>query len=170
MAETLALISVDEYLHTEYEGGDRDYVDGEILERNVGERDQSVAQKRLIGWFLEHEASHRYFCFPEQRVQIAPERYRVPDVCVYIGAEPQDAVFNTPPFLVIEILSPRDTFHNIQEKLSDYLAFGVPYIRVVDPRSKSATVYTPGTMHPVKDGVLRTANPDIAILLTSLFA
>jgi len=34
------LVSVDEYLHTSYDP-DCDYVDGAIVERNVGERDHS---------------------------------------------------------------------------------------------------------------------------------
>src|SRR5437870_4091833 len=35
------LVSVEEYLNTSYEGPDREYVDGRIVERNVGERSHS---------------------------------------------------------------------------------------------------------------------------------
>ena len=33
---TGALVSVEEYLHTSYPDGDREYVDGRIVERNMG--------------------------------------------------------------------------------------------------------------------------------------
>jgi len=169
MAETVALISVEEYLQTEYDDGDREYVDGVVVERNLGERDHSVLQKRFIVWFAKREESLGYYCFPEQRVQVARTRYRVPDVCVYVGSDPQDQIFRTPPFLVIEILSPRDTFANIQEKLEDYKAFGVEFVWIIDPRKKSAMIHADGVLRPVEDGVLRTANPAIEIAFTDLF-
>ena len=44
-------ISVEEYLHTVYRP-DCDYVDGVVEERNLGERDHSWIQGRLVGFFL----------------------------------------------------------------------------------------------------------------------
>ena len=41
------LVPVEEYLRTTYHP-DCDYVDGEVLERNVGERDHSKVQRELI--------------------------------------------------------------------------------------------------------------------------
>ena len=35
------LVSVEEYLNTSYDGADREYVDGRIVERNLGEKDHS---------------------------------------------------------------------------------------------------------------------------------
>jgi hypothetical protein len=35
MPEPATLISVEEYLSTSYEDGDREYLDGEVLERNI---------------------------------------------------------------------------------------------------------------------------------------
>ncbi len=43
----------------------------------------------------------------EQRVQVAPNRVRVPDLVV-LTAGPQPEVLTEPPLLVIEILSPED--------------------------------------------------------------
>jgi len=40
---------------------------------------------------------------------------------------------------------------------------------VLDPLTKRAFCYTPGEMHEVLDGVLRTNNPDIAVPLTDAF-
>ena len=57
----------------------------------------------------------------------------------------------------------------LQERIDDYLSFGVPYVWVVDPRTKRAYVYTSEATLEVKD-VLRTRNPDIAVPLSELFS
>ena len=42
-----ALVPVEEYLRTSYDP-DCDYVDGEVVERNLGERDHSSAQQLIF--------------------------------------------------------------------------------------------------------------------------
>ena len=100
-----SLVSVEEYLNTSYEGPDREYVDGRIVERNLGEKDHSRPHRKLIGFFIANEGTFRTYAFPEQRVQVKATRYRVPDVCVCIGARPAEQVFRTPPFL-LKLASP----------------------------------------------------------------
>jgi hypothetical protein len=46
MSKTSTLIPIEEYLHTSYHP-DREYVDGDIQERNLGEKDHSKLQKPL---------------------------------------------------------------------------------------------------------------------------
>ena len=62
-------------------------------------------------------------------------------VCVYVGERPQDQVFRTPPFICIEVLSPEDRMSPPQQRIDDYLAFGVGYVWVVDPATRRAWVY-----------------------------
>ena len=159
------LVSVEEYLRTSFSDGDREYIDGTIVERNLGERDHSRAQGELIYLFRVLRATHKTFAYPEQRVQIKHTRFRVPDVCVYLDREPQEQVFRTPPFLVVEVLSKDDRPGDVQEKVRDYLEFGVAYIWVIDPRAHSAHVFTPDGSSEVNDGILRTAEPAIEIPL-----
>jgi len=52
MATTL--VSVEEYLSTSYPDGDCEYVDGQIVERNLGEIDHGDLQTRI----LFHLAAH----------------------------------------------------------------------------------------------------------------
>ncbi len=169
MAETIAPISVDEYLQTDYDDGDREYVDGVVVERNLGEKSHTRVQRAFIELFFLMRAKLETWAFPEQRVQVKSTRFRVPDICVYLGGEPEEEVFHAPPFIVIEILSPRDTFTNIQEKLQDYAEFGVEFVWIVDPRTKTAMIQSGGAMRPVTDGVLRTTNPAIEIPFSELF-
>ena len=123
MGTVSTAVSVEEYLRTSFSDGDREYVDGRIIQRNLGERDHSRVQRKVIGYFAAREQTLATYCFPAQRVQVKPTRFRVPDVCVYIGAEPAEQVFRTPPFLAVEILSKDDRAGDVAEKIKDYPRF-----------------------------------------------
>ena len=163
------LISVEEYLRTTSDP-DCDYVDGELLERNLGERDHSNLQGELIYFFRARRKSWKVFAFPEQRLQVSPTRFRVPDVCVYAGEEPKEQIFRTPPFICFEILSPEDRLERIQQKIDDYLNFGVPYVWVINPRDRRVWAHNKEGSREVKDGTLRTENPSLTIPLAEIFA
>jgi Uma2 family endonuclease len=163
------LVSVEEYLNTSFDDGDREYVDGAIVERNLGEKTHSKLQRKLVGFFITQESTLQTYCFPEQRVQVKATRFRVPDVCVYIGAEPEEEVFRAPPFLVVEILSKDDRASDLQERIDDYLVFGVDFVWVIDPRRRTGTVHTAGGSWEARDGVLRTRGPNIELPLGELF-
>jgi Uma2 family endonuclease len=163
------LVSVAEYLNSSFDDGDREYVDGVIVERNLGEKAHSRLQRKLVGFFGGQERTLQTFCFPAQRVQVRETRFRVPDLCVYIGAEPEEEVFRTPPFLVVEILSKDDRASDLQEKIDDYLTFGVAFVWVLDPRRRAGMVHTADGSWEVRDGVLRTGGPNIDLPLAELW-
>lgn len=162
------LVPLEEYLRTTYDP-DCDYVDGEVLERNVGERDHSKVQRELILYFGTRAKQWNLHVFPEQRVQVSARRLRIPDVCVVIGPEPADQIFRDPPFICIEVLSKDDRLDQMQEKIDDFLRFGVRYVWLINPRNRRAWVYTADGSREIKDGVLRTENPSLAIPLAELF-
>ena len=168
MHPTPTLVSVEEYLRTSFSDGDREYVDGRIVERNLGEKNHSKTQAELIYYFRTHQSTLRTCAFPSQRVQVKPTRFRVPDVCVYIGSEPDEQVFLTPPFLVVEILSKDDQPGEIQEKIRDYTDFGVRFVWVIDPQSRRGYVYTGRNRFEAKDGVLRTDDPRIEVVVEDI--
>src|SRR3954471_12818366 len=97
---TGALASVNEYLSTSYRP-DCEYIDGVILERNVGERDHSTLQGAVFAWFYSRRKELRLAAFVEQRVQVSAGRFRVPDVCVTLGGPPEEQIFTNPPFIYI---------------------------------------------------------------------
>lgn len=162
------LVSEEEYLHTIYEP-DCDFVDGQVLERNVGERQHSILQGELIVFFAARRKDWKIQCFPEQRVRVAPRRYRIPDVCVYREPAPRERVFTTPPFIAIEILSEDDRMSRLRVKIDDYLRFGVPYVWVIDPDRRKADVYTPPRFYEATDLILRTENPALELPLAQMF-
>lgn len=128
-------IPVSEYLETTFRP-DREYVDGEVLERNVGKWEHARIQWLLAGWFHNHEAKWQVIGSTEQRVQVAPNRIRVPDLVV-VRPGPQPDVLIDPPLLVIEILSPDDNYSGLQERCQDYRAMGVETVWIIDPKTRS---------------------------------
>ncbi len=160
-------VPLSEYLNTSYRP-DCDYIDGELLERNVGEWDHSRLQALLTGCFLRLEKKLSILVVTEQRVQVKATRFRIPDVAVVFGPRPESGIVVRPPFLCIEVLSPEDRFTQVREKVADFLEFGVQYVWVIDPSTMFATVYTPDGVREVKDGILTTANPDITVNLNEL--
>jgi Uma2 family endonuclease len=161
-------ISVDEYLRTSYRP-DCDYVDGQVLERNLGERDHSRPQGLICAFFFSREKEWRIVVLPEQRVQVKSHRFRIPDVCVLCEDDPDEAVVHAPPLICIEILSKDDTFKSVTERLDDYLALGVPNVWVIEPHTRRGYVYSADGFLEAKDGVLRAANSEIAIPLANIF-
>ena len=70
------------------------------------------------------------------RVSVTPTRIRVPDLVVLRPGVIQD-ILTAPPLLVIEILSPDDTYSDLQERCQDYRAMGVETIWIIDPKTRS---------------------------------
>jgi Uma2 family endonuclease len=161
------VVPLSEYLETVYRP-DCEYLDGELLERNVGEWDHSRLQMLLSGYLLNREKQWGIIVVPEQRVQVKATRFRIPDILVLIGLPPEGPIVNKPPFLCIEILSPSDRMAEMQDRIDDYLSFGVSYVWVIDPRTRRAFVYTLESVREVKDGILRTSAPEIVVPFSDL--
>ena len=160
---TTTLLSVEEYLRTSYPDGDREYIDGRIVERNMGTFRHADWQTSMVIYLAIHYPA--IWRVVECRVQVKATRFRVPDITCGAGLKPQVEIITDPPFLVIEVLSPDDRTADTQEKIDDYLSFGVPYVWVVNPLTRRGYVYTSDGMHEAKDGVLRTSDPEIALPL-----
>jgi Uma2 family endonuclease len=165
--KTRTLIPVEEYLSTVYRP-DCDYVEGEVLERNLGERDHSYIQVALAAYFFARRKALNIEVFTEQRVQVLPNRFRIPDVCVVLGGT-KEKIFTIPPFLCVEILSPEDRMSRVQDRIDDYFAMGVLNVWVVDPARRCAYYATAsGDLHRVTDS-LRTADPALEVPLAEIF-
>jgi len=158
------LAPIEEYLETDY-SPDREFVDGTVVERHVGEQPHSFVQCNLI--FFLRSRYPDLFIWPEQRVRTTRNRCRIPDVCVTAQRPPTD-VFETPPLICIEILSRRDEISNVLEKLEEYAAAGVRYIWVVDPRRKKAFYYD-GGLREVTSVFATTEEPLVELPLADVF-
>ena len=86
----------------------------------------------------------------------------------FVGDDPAEQVFRTPPFLAVEILSKDDRPADLQEKIQDYRTFGVKYIWVIDPATRRGYVYTGDACHGAARE-LWTKDPDFTLPLAQLF-
>jgi Uma2 family endonuclease len=166
---TTTLVSVEEYLRTSFPDADREYIDGRIVERNVGEVDHSDLQT-AIAHYLRTHYKKRVWAGVEVRVQVKKTRFRIPDVTVMLGSKPTERIIRKPPAIAVEVLSPDDRAGDLEEKIADYLAFDVPYIWVINPESHRAYVHTPQGSREVKDGVLRAETIRIEVPLAEILA
>ena len=160
---------MEEYLSTSYRP-DCDYVDGYIEERNLGEFDHSSLQTAVAVYFGSRQKELGITVVVEQRVQVTPTRFRIPDVCIVLG-KTREQIFRTPPFLCIEILSPEDRMARVETRISDYLLMGVRYVWLLDPSMRRAYVATAEAgLRELKEAVLRTEDPVLELPLAEVFA
>lgn len=162
------LVSINEYLSTSYRP-DRDLIDGQLIERNVGEYDHSNLQGALITWFTNRRREWNIRVLPEQRVRVSATRFRIPDVCIISRDQGIEPVFTKPPLVCIEVLSKDDTLRSMQDRIDDYLAFGVPNIWILDPVARRAYVCSRQGLREPEDGTLRASGTPIEISLPELF-
>ena len=166
---TVTTVPVDVYLHSTYEP-DAEYVDGEIQERSVGEYDHASWQAALLEYFTRHKQDWNIRVLAELRVQVAPTRFRVPDVTILDRDRPIEQVITQPPLAVFEILSPEDTMARTLEKLRDYERMGIAGIFLIDPKSDARYQFHSGALlklaaGPVSSGRLTIAFKAVEALL-----
>ena len=159
------LVTLEEYLNTAY-SPDREYVDGVVVERNVGERPHSLVQTRLT--ILLARDCPRVFVWSELRTRTIKTRCRIPDICVTLHDSGTD-VLEEPPSLVVEILSRRDEMGEVLEKLEEYASIGVPNIWLFDPRRKKAYTFAGHALQEVTTAIISATSPAIEVSLEELF-
>ena len=148
------LMSVEEYLHGDHDWeGDREYVDGVIEERAMGQKNHSKWQLAIQAWFLLHADAWRMTGYPELRVQTRANYFRVPDVTVLSADAPDEEIVRHPPLAVFEVLSPDDRILRVDRKLAEYEAMGIPSIYVVNPDTGSFKQYIDGSQREVDECV-----------------
>ncbi len=162
------LIPVEEYLRSSYDP-DREYVEGLLVEREVGELEHGELQSAILAYIRARYRGVAH-AVVEVRMQVKCDRFRVPDVTVVVGARPKNIrVFTEPVLAVFEVLSPGDRAGDIEEKIHDYLDFGIRYVCVADPYKRKAYLYTREAAHELKDLVLRTSDPELVVPIGELF-
>src|SRR6266568_2641991 len=136
------LLSVEEYLNTSYDP-DVEFVDGVLVERNVGDWLHSLVQSNVL--FALRRKYPQLKVVAELRSSVTGTRYRLPDVCVLLSA-PNTRYLSEAAFLVVEVLSESDVMSVVIEKLKEYANKGVPNIWLVDPRPQLLCKYRPPTL------------------------
>jgi Uma2 family endonuclease len=166
---TATLISVEEYLATSYRP-DAELIDGQLVERNLGEYDHANLQGALIAFLRARHHEWNIRALPEQRLRVSARRFRIPDFCIISRDQPIEPVFTRPPLVCIEVLSKDDTLRGLEDRVDDYIALGVGNIWVLDPEKRRAYICTKGSFKEPEEGILAVSGSPIRIPLRDLFA
>ena len=132
--------------------------------------------KALATYFHQVEAG--YACFDlGLHVARQPDTVYFPAVSVFLTglrfAESDNAVTETVPALVIEILSTPDRQQGLERRLADLFRWGVSQIWWIDQKLKTVELRTPsGTRSLNTDDLINQIEslPDFAIPIAELFA
>jgi Uma2 family endonuclease len=163
------LLSLQEYLDKSY-SPDREYRDGVLVERNVGDRTHARSQALLARYTGNREKQWNVEVYTELRVQVREKWYPIPDLCVYSMPGFEGRYLSHPPLLWIEILSHGDRMVDVWAKAKELVENGVPYVWVIDPNSLESELWTAAGVQQVADKTLRLPDSPIAIPLRDVMA
>jgi len=160
--ETLA--PLEEYLTTSY-SPDREYRDGVLVERNVGDKQHALLQLALGAYLHRRRRQWNIRIYTELRVKVREKWYPIPDVCVYPLPDFEGRYPERPPLLWVEILSHDDRMVDVWARAAELVANGVPFVWIIDPETLESELRTATGVHPVAGKTLRLPDSPMVIPL-----
>ncbi len=122
----------------------------------------------LVSFFRTRFRETGIAALTEWRFQVAPTRFRIPDVIVTRG-KPDEQILTKAPLLCIEILSPEDTVSRTNVRVKEYLDFGVPVVWVIDPAEKRVWIYRATGMEEATGGFVKLDGTCIEVPFSEIF-
>jgi Uma2 family endonuclease len=124
-------------------------VDGTLVEKTMG-YDESMLAVELASLLLAFVKRHRLgeVTGADGTFRLMPGLVRIPDIAFTSRArlpkksEPRQPIPDLAPDLAVEVLSRSNTKKEMARKLREYFAVGVRLVWFIDPRDRSALVYT----------------------------
>ena len=136
-------MTLDEFCESDLEG--YEYVKGELIPMPAASAEHGLIGARVflhLGVYV-HEHQLGAVVTPDTGFQVG-ERVLKPDIA-FLSTErlPDDLnkAFPIPPDLAVEIISQTDISRRVIEKAFAYLEAGTQIVWVLEPRSKTVTVY-----------------------------
>jgi Uma2 family endonuclease len=137
--------TAEELLRLKHEGK-AELVDGEVRQMTPAGGEQGRINARLTvrlgGYILRHKLGE---IFDAQTGFQPHENMRSPDFS-FVRKErlPRHAIpkdfLRVPPDLAVEVLAPDETVADYEEKIAEYLSWGVRLIWLIDPNTQTVTV------------------------------
>ncbi len=131
------------------DGGRYELVDGRLVEKPVGTEADWVAARlssalvtfteaQRLGWAFGESS---YQCFADDR-----QKVRRPDASfIRRGRLPGDRLpkghCRIAPDLAVEVVSPKESFSEVVEKVGEYLSAGLQLVWAIDPNTRTAYVW-----------------------------
>lgn len=126
----------------------------------------------------KHKLGKTYAAETGVYIQRNPDTVRAPDA-MFISNE-REAQSNDPikfidiaPDLAVEVLSPNDTWTEVETKIEEYFSAGVRLIWAIDPKQEIVAIYHPNgeRIRLTKTDTLTGSDvlPDFAVPITEIF-
>ena len=136
-------MTLAEFLESDLEG--YEYVKGELIPMPAASWEHGIVSARVflhLGLYVRENQLGEVVT-PDTGFQVG-ERVLKPDIAFLSTAHlPDDSskACPVPPDLAIEVVSPSDAFRRVIEKAFAYLEAGTQIVWVIEPGSKTVTVY-----------------------------
>ena len=139
----IAKMTLEEFLESDLEG--YEYVKGELFPvppTSIEHGDISMNLISLLNSYVRENQLGRVY-MPDTGFRVG-ERVLMPDIAFLSNAHiPDDRskASPVPPDLAVEVVSPTDILHRVEEKAFAYLEAGTQLVWVLKPLSKTVTTY-----------------------------
>jgi Uma2 family endonuclease len=180
-----ARMTADEFAR-EYDGRHVEYVNGQVRVVPMAGGKHGIVCNWIAYYLTAHalaNSSGRVFIndtFVKVPQRGDSERVYGADVCfvsfarLASDAEVPDGVIPVTPELVVEVRSPSDSWSDVVSKMLDYLRAGVSVVVLLDPATRSASVYRDQVRQEIFEAdqnlVLPDVLPGFAVSVAALFA
>lgn len=150
MAVVRQQVTADVLLQMPDDGSRYELVQGELRRMNpagnVHGRIAALVTRRLAQYVEENQLGTVYAAETGFRLFSDPDTVRAPDVAFLSQASVEvvgevEGFWPGAPDLAVEVVSPGDSYADVEENIFDWLDAGTKMVVVINPRQRSATVY-----------------------------
>ena len=150
MATTTRPVTVEELLHMPDDGFRYELVRGELRKMPPAGHDHGRIATRISAplavYVMEGGLGEVYAAETGFKLESDPDHVRAPDAA-FVRRERDAAARGTPgyfpgaPDVAVEVISPSDSYTEVEEKVADWLDAGTLAVIVVDPRRRTVKVH-----------------------------
>ncbi len=143
-------VTVEDFYEIAFEGFRGELVGGELKETMPTSILHGIIAGRIVGllgiFLMQYKLGEVLTAETGFRLFINERTVRVPDVA-FLSNEKLAEIKNVNKFydgtpdLAIEVISPSETYNDVQGKLEDYLSAGVKMVWIIRPENKIVTTY-----------------------------
>lgn len=169
MAAIATKVSLEEYLRTSYHP-DVEYLDGILQARSAADGTHGFFLPIVGSWFLRHSNDWKIVAASCVRTQVSPSRIRLPDIVVVQKFKVSEQILTTPPLIVLDILTCTDAYDELSARAEDFSIMGVENYWLLDPKQRSAEVWTGAQWSKVEGARIDAVNGPAYLDLAWLWA
>ncbi|MBI2875873.1 MAG: Uma2 family endonuclease [Candidatus Tectomicrobia bacterium] len=172
------LMTGEDLLRMPDEGKRYELVKGELIEMTPpgGEHGECTGRIfRLLDEFVEEHELGRVGVESGFYLSRDPDTVRGPDA-FFISKERLDAdlevvgYYEVVPDLVVEVVSPGDTFNEVMDKVNEYLEAGVRLVWIIDTKCRLVVIYPGGqSLTEIETLTGRDVLPGFSVPVSRLF-